>query len=306
MVGLDASLGSALREVPRVAARSVAHSAARAYTPTRYLWLGPERLTLEGPCRCAGGGRRPIERPLSAGRPLSEVRESTLPKRRFDVLLIDFYGTICAGDRQAVAAASGRVLEAYHLPVTPQELAIRWGEEFFQILDQSNRERFQLLRECVVTSLRTTLAEFGVDADPRPYVADLEDYWADPPIYPDAIEFLADFGRPVCCVSNADTMPLAAAIKRHGLRFDAVMSSELARSYKPDPDIFRRALEMVGGKPETALHVGDSLHSDVGGAAGLGIATGWIRREERIHDIGNCRPDFIFSILTEIYRFIDA
>jgi len=43
--------------------------------------------------------------------------------------------------------------------------------------------------------------------------------------------------------------------------------------YKPAPQIFEAALEMLGAQPEEALHVGDLRRTDVTGAAGLGMRT---------------------------------
>ncbi|MGB2988279.1 MAG: HAD family hydrolase [Phycisphaerae bacterium] len=226
--------------------------------------------------------------------------------RRFDAVSLDFYGTISAGDRDAVEATCCCIVEACDLPVIPQELAIRWGEQFFDLIERSNHDAFQTLYECELGSLRTTLAGFGINRDPAPFVAKLEEYWANPPIYADAIGFLNGVDLPVCCVSNADTKPLLAAIEKHDLRFDAVITSEVARCYKPDPGIFRRAVEVVGVRPERMLHIGDSLHSDVGGAARLGIATAWLRRENRIHDIGNCQPEYTLATLAELSRLLSG
>ena len=224
--------------------------------------------------------------------------------RRFDAVLVDFYGTICAGDRLAVEAICGRVAAAYSLPVSPQELAVRWGCQFFNTLDHSNYARFQSLYECEAASLRATLADFSVEIDPAPFVADLLSYWTDPPLYADALEFLRRLDLPVCCVSNADTKPLLGAIGKHHLRFDAVVTSEMARCYKPCPEIFRYAVDRLGVPPERALHVGDSLHSDVGGARGAGVSAAWLCRNDRIHDIGVCQPEFIVHSLTEVLSFI--
>lgn len=222
---------------------------------------------------------------------------------RFDALLIDFYGTICAGDREAVESCCGRIVRECGLDVKPGEFAIRWGERFFATIEQSNHEAFATLYECEMSSLRSMLLEFGVDRDPEGFVADLEAYWRDPPIYGDAVEFLARVDIPVCCVSNADTVPLLTAIEKHNLRFDAVISSEMARCYKPDPQIFQRAFDAIGVAPSGAVHIGDSMHSDIGGAGNAGIQSVWLHRESRIHDIGNgdkCKPEFTVTALTEV------
>ena len=223
-----------------------------------------------------------------------------MSRRRFDALFIDFYGTISAGDRDAVEATCRRVVETYHLPMTPAAFAVRWGKQFFDILERSNHDAFQTLYQCELASLTDTLAQFGKKGDPAPFVAVRENYWTNPPLYPDAVEFLQGVNLPICCVSNADTQPLLAAMEKHGLRFDAVVTSEAVRCYKPDPAIFLHALQMVDVPPDSVIHVGDSLHSDVQGATTVGLTSVWLHRENRIHDIGECRANFTINTLNEM------
>lgn len=227
-----------------------------------------------------------------------------MPPCEVDALLVDFYGTISAGDREAVEATCRGVVETCTLPVTAPQLAVLWGERFFAEIERSNHGAFRNLYECEVSSLHGLLRDFGVQTDPAPLVTTLEEYWANPPVYPDAVEFLRHVDLPTCCVSNADTIPLLAAIERHALHFDAVVTSEAARCYKPGAEIFRRALRELGIPPDRALHIGDSLHSDVAGASGLGIVTAWLRRPNRIHDVGNCQPDYTISTFSELRALI--
>ncbi len=223
----------------------------------------------------------------------------------FDAVFIDFYGTISAGDREAVAAACRRVVVAFGLNLSPGELAVRWGEKFFALVDRSNHESFRMLYECECESLVETLSPLVGDFDPVPFVEELERYWRKPPLHGDAMAALKQLKVPVCCVSNADAQPLSDAIAVHELRFDAVVCSQAARCYKPEPAIFRHAAQMLGVDPARVLHVGDSLHSDVAGAAKLGITTAWLCRPERIHDIGTCRPHHTIASLAELPRLVD-
>ena len=220
--------------------------------------------------------------------------------KRFDAVFIDFYGTICGGDRAAVERACGRIVRAFGIDMSAGDFAILWGERFFDVIEDSNRDAFRTLYECEILSLRETLRPLVQgDSDACGYVADLEDYWCSAPIHDDAVEFLANIDLPTCCVSNADSVPLMKAIEECGLRFDAVITSEDARCYKPDPRIFRLAVETLGVDPDRVIHIGDSLHSDVGGAAKLGITTTWVRRDQRIHDVGDCKPNYTIASLTD-------
>ncbi len=222
--------------------------------------------------------------------------------KQFDAVLIDFYGTIAAGDREAVEATCGTIVTACKLSISPAEFAVAWGERYFGVVAESSHDAFRTLYECEMTSLAQMFDQLKVKADPAPFVAQLEAYWRNPPIHADAVELLDELNVPVCVVSNADTEPLEAAIRKHGLRFNAVVSSEAVRSYKPDGHIFRQALDRMGVKASRALHIGDSLHSDVAGAQKAGITAAWICREDRIHDIGRCTPCHMCSSLTELKR----
>jgi len=221
--------------------------------------------------------------------------------RRFDVLFLDFYGTVTGGDRQAVEEASRRVVEDAHLALTPPQFAEAWGRTFFAEADRRNHDRFATLFQIECETLATTLEALGVRRlDPRPYVQHLEDYWSNPTLQPEAAQALAQMDVPVCCVSNADTKDLLSAVERHRLRFACVITSEDARCYKPDPAIFERALAAMGTTPDRVLHAGDSLHADIGGARKLGLATAWVHRDGRIFDVGQARPDYRVGSLLEL------
>lgn len=217
-----------------------------------------------------------------------------------DGILIDFYGTISSGDREAVESTCRTVVETCGLAIRPEEFAVRWGERYFEIVGVSNHAAFRTLYECETISLRATLEEFDENHDPEPFLVELENYWSDPPLHADALEFFRGVNVPICCVSNADSKPLMAAIERHGLHFDAVVSSESVRCYKPESKIFERALEKLGIRSDHAVHIGDSLHSDIAGAKNAGITSVWLCREDRIHDIGTATPDYTIEGLDDI------
>lgn len=93
--------------------------------------------------------------------------------------------------------------------------------------------------------------------------------------YPDAVPALAelrDRGLSLVVVSNWDCS-LETVLDGCGLnRFlDGVVTSAGAGSRKPDPGIFRVALELAGCRADEALHVGDTPGEDADGARAAGI-----------------------------------
>lgn len=221
-----------------------------------------------------------------------------------DGVFLDMYGTVTTGDRATVEAVCAAVIRDTGVPGSARELAVTWGERFFAAMDATNGDHFETLLQIEARTLRETMSARGVAVDPTPYVARLTAYWRDPPLQPEVREFLGVFRLPICIVSNADRADLEAALARHRLTTAGLVTSEDVRSYKPDPRIFEAALELTGWRRERVLHVGDSLHSDVGGARRAGLRSGWVNRAHRIHDIGTDRPDHEFENLLDLHALL--
>jgi HAD superfamily hydrolase (TIGR01509 family) len=86
------------------------------------------------------------------------------------------------------------------------------------------------------------------------------------------LERLRDDGYELAVISNSDGS-VAAMLERLGLarflRF--ALDSRVVGVEKPDPRIFRMALDRSGALPEESLYVGDMFHIDVLGARGAGM-----------------------------------
>ena len=223
-----------------------------------------------------------------------------------DGIFLDMYGTLTTGDRAAVEAACEQIVRDTGVPLTARELSITWGERFFAAMDRANGPDFLLLCEIEAVTLCDTMAALGATVDPWPYVKGLVAYWRNPPLQSEAREFLAAFRTPICIVSNADRADLEAALVRHEIRVAGLVTSQDARSYKPDAGIFEAALALTGWRRQRVLHVGDSLHSDVGGALRTGLHSVWINRVHRIHDIGNHTPDYEFADLLGLTELVQT
>jgi putative hydrolase of the HAD superfamily len=101
--------------------------------------------------------------------------------------------------------------------------------------------------------------------------------------------------------SNWDSS-LPDVLERAGLAplLDGVVSSAMAGSTKPAPEVFREALRQAGAEPAEALHVGDSLENDIAGARALGMRAVLIERD------GAAPPSGVQTIgaLTELPRLL--
>ncbi|MFC7155504.1 HAD family hydrolase [Halomarina halobia] len=69
-----------------------------------------------------------------------------------------------------------------------------------------------------------------------------------------------------------------------GDAFDASVYAGGAMPVKPDAEPFERALSALSAAPGEALHVGDSLGSDVAGANALGLRSVWVPHAESLRE----------------------
>lgn len=84
-----------------------------------------------------------------------------------------------------------------------------------------------------------------------------------------------------------------------------VVSGELGIE-KPDPRIFAAALAVAGVAADRAVHVGDSLRSDVGGALASGITAVWLNREDAVLGPDDPAPDLEVASLAELGVLIEG
>jgi putative hydrolase of the HAD superfamily len=123
------------------------------------------------------------------------------------------------------------------------------------------------------------------------------------------LESLRQRGLKLGLVSNALDPPwlLHRDLSEAGVaeRVDvAVFSSEVGRR-KPDPAIFRRALEALDVEPAAALFVGDRLYEDVRGANEVGMRTVqalWFRADQ---NPDGAEPDFTAFTQMDVLNVVD-
>lgn len=96
------------------------------------------------------------------------------------------------------------------------------------------------------------------------------------------LESLAGAGKRLAIVSNWDRR-LTGICEGLQIRpyFEFILASAEFGAAKPSPRIFQEALRQSGVPPEQAVHIGDSLEDDVGGAARAGIASILVDRNRR-------------------------
>ena len=84
-----------------------------------------------------------------------------------------------------------------------------------------------------------------------------------------------------------------------------IIVSEEAGYRKPDPRIFRDALEATGlANPEQVMFVGDNPLADIDGAKRFGMKAAWVRRS-RSYPVDLEPPDYVIDCVTEVRDIVD-
>ena len=144
------------------------------------------------------------------------------------------------------------------------------------------------------------LAEQGLDGhfDESERVA-MNALWTKLDPWPDSVAGLARLCRryTLATLSNAGMAAVVAVVKHAGLPFNAVLTAELARAYKPDPAVYRLAFAYLGTTPGETMMVACHKY-DLHAAEALGMRTAFVARPLEFGPNGtpDVTPDPAFDI----------
>jgi 2-haloacid dehalogenase len=200
---------------------------------------------------------------------------------RIKVLAFDIFGTTVdwwtgvARQVEQVATARGVELDGgavasdWRGRYVPSMDLVRRGELPWCNLDELHRRSLdQLLQE------RGVAAAFDDAAR-----AELVRAWHRLPAWADSAAGLARLrGRyTVAAVSNGGFALLTNLVKAAGLPFDCIVSAELARHYKPDPEAYLTVAALLDAEPAEILMVAAHVW-DLAGARRAGLRTAFVER----------------------------
>ncbi|MCC7145915.1 MAG: HAD family hydrolase [Phycisphaeraceae bacterium] len=221
---------------------------------------------------------------------------------RYKAVFLDFYGTLVDEDDVIIDQIVRQITAESPCLCTSAQVLSSW--RFAELCHDSFGSSFKCQRELELQSLQALLDQHQVNLNAAVLSAELFAYWRAPPVVPGASSFLNKLTIPTCLVSNIDNVDLDCAIRHHGWRFDAVVTSEQCRAYKPRPEPFLMALKLMDVGPQEVVHIGDSFRADILGASSLGIATIWINRKRRGLPTGVNNPTHTVSHIGEAFEFL--
>jgi 2-haloacid dehalogenase len=145
---------------------------------------------------------------------------------------------------------------------------VRKGERPWTKLDDLHRE-----------NLVDLLAEFGIEGLSDADVEHVNRAWHRLNPWPDTVEGLTRLKRNyiLATLSNGNVALMVNMAKHAGLPWDVILGAEVARAYKPQPEAYDRAAELLGLRPEECMMVA-AHNADLVAASKRGFRTAYVNR----------------------------
>lgn len=186
-------------------------------------------------------------------------------------VFIDYTGTMVREEsqflRELLTCACGQS------DFSDPRLLTRWvWEQIKEMEQESYGPAYRTEDEIVELILQRMEKEYHLRADLAQLHALWQQHWIHAPLFEDVADFFRSCPLPIYIITNDGASYVEASMKEKGLQPAGIVSAEEVRAYKPHPEIFARALERAGCDAHEAIHIGDSVVSDVAGARAAGIS----------------------------------
>lgn len=185
-------------------------------------------------------------------------------------VFMDYNGTIIREGGKEMEEILARICRGSDLH-TPEEAVNYWYRNLGIMEQKYYGENFISEEEIVTALLRQCREEIHLQDNPEEFKELFRGYWANAPVFEDAEIFIKSCPLPVYVLTNNSVPYVKRCLDRSHLKPAGIITADMARAYKPHREVFLKALEISGCRPEEVIHVGDSLESDVKGARSVGI-----------------------------------
>jgi 2-haloacid dehalogenase len=200
--------------------------------------------------------------------------------RQVKALLFDVFGTVVDW-RSGVIRDVTELARARGAEIDAAAFADAWRGGYYPAMDlvRHGKLPWTKLDDLHRHTLDRLLGEFGLTGLAEDEKDWLNRCWHRLDPWPDAVPGLGRLasGHVVAAFSNGNVSLLVDMAKRAGLPWDFVFSAELFRHYKPDPEFYLGAADLLGLTPPEVMLVA-AHNNDLCTAADLGLATAFVVR----------------------------
>jgi 2-haloacid dehalogenase len=161
---------------------------------------------------------------------------------------------------------------------------------------------------CTGQAFEYTCRSFDVNLSDAARKAILARYGELPayPGVPQALTTIASTGHRLVAFSNGTEKSVRDLLRHAGVlhRFDSVISVDPVRTFKPDPVVYDRLVDVVH-EPKSAIWMVSSNPFDVIGAKAFGLHAIWVQRDPKtVYDPWGIEPDAVIPSLDVLPAYI--
>ncbi|MEQ8850528.1 MAG: haloacid dehalogenase type II [Phycisphaerales bacterium] len=216
----------------------------------------------------------------------------TIDPDSIDAITFDCFGTLIDWP-SGILAVLRPMNERYNLGMPDAELLTRYAEIEREIESGPYRPYRDVL-ERVMRRMFSAAPSYEFAT-----LADAVATWRPFPDTLDALRRLKSRYR-LGVLSNIDDDLFAPILDKLERSFDAVVTAEQVRSYKPADPQFTAALGRLELAPDRVLHAAESRFHDIDPARRLGFRTAWINRGQSASGPSSAQPDLTVSSAAEL------
>ena len=207
-------------------------------------------------------------------------------------LAFDVFGTVVDW-RGSILREGPQRGKAKGLQVDWGKFADRWRAGYGPAMDRVRKgalpwANLDALHRLILEDL---LKEFKITGLTEEEKDDWNRVWHRLTPWPDAVPGLTRLKKRyiLATLSNGNVSLLVDMARFGGLPWDAVLSAELFRHYKPDREVYLGAAELLGCKPKEVMMV--AAHpGDLTAAHACGLRTGYVPRPREYGPAGKAEP----------------
>ena len=196
-------------------------------------------------------------------------------------IFIDYTGTMVREDEPYTKELVKYFMEHSDLKNPKEVLSVVWNK-VKEIEAASFGDDFILNDEKVEWILSYCSENYGLKGDFQYMHETWRKIWVYAPLFDDVKPFFERVKEPIYIISNDDMKYLEESMRLKDLHPTGIISAETVRACKPHLSIFEKALEVAGVRPDEAVHIGDSILSDVEPARALGIKPIYLVRKDNV------------------------
>jgi 2-haloacid dehalogenase len=228
-------------------------------------------------------------------------------------LIFDVFGTVVDW-RGSVIREGEELGRKRNLEVDWAAFADEWRGRYAPSMDRVRRGELPWANLDALhrASLEELLEEFGVESLSEEEIDHLNKVWHRLDPWPDSVAGLARLKERyvISTFSNGNVALLTDMAKRAGLPWDLILSAELVRHYKPDPETYLMAPNFLDLRPDEVMLV--AAHpSDLRAAQTHGLRAAYVLRPLEWGPGGEAEPadpsfDLVVDDLVELAEKLEA